>query len=201
MPAIWLFPSADKLPTAKALTEFLKEQMGMPATVAEKKGEGPVVHYTLTISPEEGAKPETGHVRAAAVLRTERDEEAQQLVDEVVGQAAELQEVFDGNVLDVTVEFDDTETDSFAGCVIAYAFGSLFECGLLVTDLPKEPLDDEEEEEDDEEGMTVSCWYDDAEEFADDFFMDEDSEDDLEDEDEEYEDEEGDDEDEEDDKK
>lgn len=174
MPAIWLFPRSAEEPRAKELLAFAADEVGVTARFYEDAAEDDdSTAYVFSVVEDE---EEAGSARIECCPRTSRDEERQEMIDEIVGQAPDLKDELDRNGLDMIVSFDATEEDLLAGCVAAYAIASLGNCGLLITGLDEfEELAAEEagyEPHEHDENCSHTRYYTNAEDFAEDFFGD-----------------------------
>lgn len=197
MPAIWLFSRQKETPKAEELIAFAEEEVGVTTSAFPQAAEDEDDRDMTLFSVIEDGE-ETGSARVYFVPREEREAESQELIDDLLSQAEDLSDEMNGNKWDILIAFDATEEDLLAGCVVAYAVGSLCGCGLLVTGLEELDGEDEEHEHEHEHDESCSCskYYANAEDFADEFFGedeeegadledDDDEDDDLEDDDEE----------------
>ena len=178
MPGILLFPNRAEAPEMVEVLRFIRNDVGLTAESALIDAddlEGTPAANEVTITGDDGR----GAARVLAVPHAERPEETQALLDEIIEQDPAFGQVFE-NKLDLLVEFDGEDGDVLAGCVTGYALATICECGMLVVGLADGDESEEEQEHEHDEscgddcgGMhTVTRWYDSAEDFAEDFFMD-----------------------------
>lgn len=183
MPAIWLFPRAGSPPDPNEVRNFAEEEVGISECAVNPPESGEDDAYVFTLEGEDG---KACSARVDWFPRDERSEQVQDLLDEIVEQEGDMEAELNENSFDVVVSFEKDPNDMFAGMIVAYAIGSLGDCGILIpdigtlSDLAMELADDgtaeggHEHGPDCEEGCTHTVYYRTAEEFAQDFFEDQD---------------------------
>lgn len=161
MPAIWLFPHDVTDLSIDDLQREFREELGYDLEInrVRRSEEGLISDVEVTVHiPEQPS----GKIRVVANKREDRSDEIQDLVEEIVEQAEDLEPVLNDNVSDVALQFGDTNSDMLAGYLLAFALADQCDCGLLVTGLPATDEDLEnlglmDEEDEDEEGDDLTA--------------------------------------------
>lgn len=171
MPIVLVFPKANKPLLLPELSDSMALALGVPfSKYDEKTGKRtPVADLTGTeahlrsgsyyiempdLEEDEGSPV----VQVELTPRLDRDEEIQELIDELVAQDPSLDEPMNQNAVDVLLTFGDHLAELEGGDALAFVIAAHAECGLLV------PGAGEEEE---------TIWCDSADDFAELAFPDE----------------------------